>query len=76
MYKQFVFRKPPDAKVNNLRDKFSLIETLVNDRTCIWENDDVVFSIDKKVIRVFLYDGNNKNLIKNIKDFFYEKSEY
>lgn len=75
MYKQFVFRKPLNIEMNNLRNKFSLIETLKNDRTCIWENEDVVFSIDKRVIRVFLYDGNNKNLIKSIKEFFYGTNE-
>lgn len=76
MYKQFVFRKPPDIQICNLKNKFSLNETLKNERTRIWENDDVVFSIDKKVIRVFLYDGNNKDLIKNIKEFFYGKNKY
>lgn len=75
MYKQFVFRKPPNVEKSNFLNKFNLIETLNNDRTCIWENEEVVFSIDKKVIRVFLYDGNNKNLIQSIKEFFYGENK-
>lgn len=76
MYKQFVFRKPLNMEESFFANKFCLVETLKNDRTSIWENDDVVFSVDKRVIRVFLYDGENKLLIKRIKDFFYGKEEY
>lgn len=44
-----------------------------NDRASIYENDDVRFCFDKKVIRVLLYDNSNKELKNKIQDYFYEK---
>ena len=54
-------------------EKFKLIEVFNNKRTCILENDDISFSIDKKVIRVFLYNDKDKVLLNTVKDYFYEK---
>lgn len=54
-------------------DEFNLNFVFKNDRTAIYENDDVRFSFDKKVIRVLLYNGRNKELKHRIQDYFYEK---
>ena len=57
---------------NNVIDEFSVKHVFTNDRASIYENDDVRFCFDKKVIRVLLYDNSNKELKKRIKDYFYE----
>lgn len=71
MYKQLVFAKPSKFSKYIVSDLFDVQEVLNNERTCILENDDVALSIDKKVIRVFIYDACNKKLQKSIEDYFY-----
>ena len=73
MYRQLVFQKPPMLNKKQILEKFKLIEVFNNKRTCILENDDISFSIDKKVIRVFLYNDKDKVLLNTVKDYFYEK---
>ena len=72
-YENFVFTKPYFLKKEKVIDEFSLKHVFTNDRASIYENDDVRFCFDKKVIRVLLYDNNNKELKKRIQDYFYEK---
>ena len=71
MYKQLVFAKPSTFSKYTVSNLFDVQEVLNNERTCILENDDVALSIDKKVIRVFIYDARNKKLQKSIEDYFY-----
>ena len=73
MYKTIVFCRPPCIDFEKLSNIFNLENTLHNDRTSIYENDEVMFSFDKKVVRVFLYNTNDKTLLKRIKEIFYEK---
>ena len=73
MYKLLVFCKPPDLDKRSISAKFKLKEVLTNERTCILENDDIVFSIDKKVVRVFLYNESDKMLLHNVVEYFYGK---
>lgn len=75
MYKQLLFARPPMLEKSVLEKKFDLTEVLNNDRTCILENEEVAFSIDKKVIRVFIYNAYDKNLQNTIEDFFYGKGK-
>ena len=67
-----IFTRPFLFKEKMAIDEFGLNFVFQNDRTAIYENDDVRFSFDKKVIRVLLYDGRNKEL-NRIQDYFYEK---
>lgn len=68
-----IFTRPFLFKEKIAIDEFGLNFVFQNDRTAIYENDDVRFSFDKKVIRVLLYDGRNKELKRRIQDYFYEK---
>ena len=72
-YENCVFTKPYFLKKEKVIDEFSLKHVFTNDRASIYENDDVRFCFDKKVIRVLLYDNSNKELKKRIQDYFYEK---
>ena len=68
-----LFTKPLFLKKYVVINEFNLKFVFENDRTAIYENDDVQFSFDKKVIRVLLYDSNNNELKNKIQDYFYEK---
>lgn len=68
-----VFTKPLFFNKETVISEFGLKHEFTNNRTSIYENDDVRFCFDKKVIRVLLYDGNNKELKHKIQDYFYEK---
>lgn len=68
-----LFTKPFLFKEKLAVDEFNLNFVFESDRTVIYENDDVRFCFDKKVIRVLLYDGSNKELKRRIQDYFYEK---
>lgn len=68
-----VFARPWFLKIESIIKEFELNLVLKNNRTTIYENDNVQFSFDKKIIRVLLYDENNKKLKHRIQDYFYEK---
>ena len=68
-----LFRKPLFLKINRVVDDFNLNFVFKNHRTTIYENDNMRFCFDKKVIRVRLYDSN-KDLRRRIQDYFYEKN--
>lgn len=70
MTKRFVFRLP-DGSRENIISTFNLKECLSNDRATIYENNEVRFSIDNKIIRVIVFDENNLDLQNNLKEFFY-----
>lgn len=72
-YENLVFVKPHFLKKENVITEFDLKHEFTNKRTSIYENDDVRFCFDKKVIRVLLYDSSNKELKQKIQDYFYEK---
>lgn len=61
-----VFVKPHFLKKETVIAEFDLKHEFTNNRTSIYENDDVRFCFDKKVIRVLLYDGRNKELKRRI----------
>lgn len=67
-----LFRKPFFFKINRVVDDFNLNFVFKNYRTTIYENEDMRFCFDKKVIRVRLYDSN-KDLRRKVQDYFYEK---
>lgn len=74
MNKNCVFRKPSNS--NDMIHFFSLNKILTNSRTSIYENDQMRFSIDSRVVRVLIYDASNKELIEKIRTYFYgEKYE-
>lgn len=69
MIDSFVFHLPADN--NDMIHKFKLKNILNNSRTSIYQNDFARFSIDKNVIRVLLFDKNNKTLLEEIRNYFY-----
>ena len=73
MYKQMVFCKPPTLDKATIKKLFNLKEVFENERTCILENNEVSISIDKKVIRAFVYDDKNTEIVDNIEEYFYGK---
>lgn len=76
MNKKCVFRLPDNTTKDNAIKVFGLQKILNNDRTAIFENSEMRFCFDKSVVRVMIFDGENKNLLKQIKNYFYgEKYE-
>ena len=55
----FVFEVPDN--IYDMIERFRLRLILKNKRTTIYENDNARFSVDKKVIRVLLFDKQNNN---------------
>ena len=73
MTKHFVFLKPTDSKENML-EHFNLHKILLsNDRTTIYQNDTMRFSIDESVVRVTIFKTDDM-LIDKLRSFFYGKS--
>lgn len=69
----FVFEMPEN--VCDMISRFNLHLILKNDRTSIYENDSARFSVDQKVVRVLLFDENNKNLREQIRSYFYGQDQ-
>lgn len=65
----FIFHLP--EKPSEMIKKFNLHNIITNNRTSIFENDTARFSIDQKVVRVLLFDKNNKILLEEIRNYFY-----
>lgn len=42
-------------KIKRLFDELKVYKTFKNNRTEIWENDDLQISIDKSIIRILIY---------------------
>ena len=70
MYKHLVFVKPNEIE-KSIINTFDVSSILKNNRTNILENNKMRMSIDKKVVRVMLFDENNIELLETIKNFFY-----
>ena len=70
MNKSCVFRLPNTFNENSVL-KFGLQKILSNDRTTIFQNDQMRFCVDKTVVRVLIFDENNKSLLENLRMFFY-----
>lgn len=69
MSNSFVFHLPKDS--DEMIHKFNLHNVLTNSRTSIFENDRARFSIDRKVVRVLLFDENNLTVLEEIRNYFY-----
>lgn len=74
MYSTMVFERP-SIKESVITKEFDLRFVLKNERTTIYENKDARFSFDKSVIRVMIYDGNNRKLTHRVEDYFYNEQE-
>lgn len=71
MIKTYVFHKPTASSgVFDIINKLNLNKLLENKRTSIYCNDQMRMSVDKKVIRVLVYDDKNTNLIEKIRGCF------
>lgn len=70
MIKNYVFNLPTSSKDNMVR-KFDLQEICSNSRTSIWQNKEMRFCIDKRVVRVILFNENNEALLEKLRGYFY-----
>lgn len=70
MTENLLFQKKT-IDVEKLITDFNLHHILTNNRTVIYENKDMRVSIDKKVIRVLVFEGYKRELIERIKEYFY-----
>lgn len=68
MTKSCVFRLPLDSY--KIIDKFNLKKVLINKRTSIYENENMRFSFDNKVLRVLIF-NEDENILNNLYDYFY-----
>jgi len=70
---EYLYFIKPFHKEHIIANEFGLNLVLKNKRISIYENEDVRFSFDKKVVRVLLYNNKNIELKQRIKNYFYEK---
>lgn len=69
MSKKCVFHLPSNPA--DMIHTFNLSKVIKNTRTSVYQNKDVRFSIDQKVVRVLLYDDQNAELLEKIRCYFY-----
>lgn len=69
MIKTCVFHLPSDSK--DMIHKFKLNKVLSNSRTTIYENGNMRLSVDRKVVRILLYNANDNVLLEQIRSYFY-----
>lgn len=68
MSKNCVFELPPNSK--DMINKFNLQMVLSNERTSIYQNNAMRFSIDQSVVRVLIFNDSDI-LIKKLYNYFY-----
>lgn len=75
MIKNCVFQLSTNSKENMIQT-FDLHQITSNNRTSIFQNEEMRFCIDKKVVRVVLFDKDNEILLDKLRKYFYgEKYE-
>ena len=62
-----------DNSVEDMVNTFGLEKVLSNERTDIYQNDDMKLSVDERVIRVILFDEKNISLLEKLREYFYGK---
>ena len=68
MSKNYIFRLPLDFSA--VIKRFKLEKKLSNDRTTIYQNDEMRFSFDQNVLRILVFNDSEKK--KNeLYDYFY-----
>lgn len=70
MTKNCIFVKPHDSE-EKIAERFELKKILSNERTSMYQNDDMRVCIDKKVIRVLVFNNENTPLMDKIYNYFY-----
>lgn len=70
MIQDCVFQKKSHSKDNMIKT-FNLQKILSNSRTDIFQTNEMRFCIDKKVVRIILYDKNNVALLEKLRNYFY-----
>lgn len=70
MIKNCVFQLSTNSKENMIQT-FDLHQITSNNRTSIFQNEEMRFCIDKKVIRVVLFDKDNEILLEKLRKYFY-----
>lgn len=68
-----VFHIPTDS--NNIIARFKLKKIVSNDRTTIYENGNLRFSFDDKVVRVLFFDDKQSTLDEVYSYFYGEQYE-
>ena len=70
MIERDVFLRPKDSK-EEIAKRFKLKSIVKNQRAEIFQNDDMRFNVQNKVIYVTFFENENKTLIENVKNYFY-----
>lgn len=67
------FFNPPSVQKSSMEliDKFELHKILENNRTKIYQNNDMRMCVDHNIIRILIYDENNCSLLEKIRGYFY-----
>ena len=73
MINSYVFKKEANLIKHSIH-KFDLKKILENDRTTIYQNAEMRFSIDQSVIRVLIFDETNQLLLETLRNDFYGKA--
>ena len=69
MSKCYVFNLPNDS--TDMIHTFNLKLLLENTRTSIYQNESARFSIDSDVVRILLYNNNDKITLEKVRNYFY-----
>lgn len=69
MTNNYVFHIPNDS--SDMIHTFNLQPILSNERTSIYQNEFARFSIDRKVVRILLYNNSDCLLLQKIQNYFY-----
>ncbi len=69
MTNSYVFKVPNDSI--DMIHTFNLKPILSNTRTSIYQNEFARFSIDKKVVRILLYNEKDYYILQEIRNYFY-----
>lgn len=66
----YIFQKSTEPMIDQLIHIFNLKKKLSNQRTTIYQNENMRLSFDQSVTRVFLFE-NDKNILESLREFFY-----
>lgn len=72
MSRNLLFKISKDIDIKEFISMFRLVKVLENDRTTIYENNEMRASIDSnKVVRVLVFKESNVELVELLREHFY-----
>lgn len=64
-------RRSPNRKVEQFIDRFHLKVVLKDGYETVLENEEMLVSVNKQVLRILVYNQGNRDFISRINKFFY-----